>query len=289
MFHPRHVPALIALAVALAALFPAAAEDGIGFGRAALTPRQDAVLGGTLTSVRRISRQGRTPVCIFDLDATLFEAGCRHKAIFRELAMANRRACPGMAAVVASWVPDDLPYAVTDMFTMAGIRDTDERARAFAFWKQRFFSNEYLRFDHAVSGGVAFVNALSKAGAIIVYLTGREEAKMQDGTIATLQATGYPFGPGRGELLMASRSGVADDHFKGSPEVQQTIGALGTIVAIFDNEPGNCNALRKSFPGALTVLLDTNHSPGAPPPDIGIPVIKNFRWSWLSGVTGRSD
>jgi hypothetical protein len=280
---------MIAFAVALTALLPAAAEDGIGFGRAAPTPRQDAVLSGALATVRQMSRQGGSPVCIFDLDATLFEAGCRHKTIFKELARANRRDHPAMAAIVASWVPDDLPYAVTDMFTMAGLRSSEARTRAFEFWRKRFFSNEYLRFDHPVAGGVSFVNALSKAGAVIVYLTGRQECQMLDGTIATLKSAGYPFGPGRGVLLMSSRSGVRDDTFKGSPGIQQTIGSLGTTVAIFDNEPGNCNALQKSFPGALTVLLDTNHSPSAPPPDAGIPVIKNFRWSWLTKVSRNAD
>ncbi|MBI4869986.1 MAG: HAD family hydrolase [Candidatus Riflebacteria bacterium] len=272
---------LVTVTTALLPLLPLAAEEGVGFGKALATPRQNAVLSGVVAVTRQMRLQGRTPVVIFDLDATLFDAGCRHKAIFSELARTHRHLYPGMARQVAAWRPEDLPYAVEDMFAQLGLVGPHQHKHAYVFWKKRFFSNEYLRHDRPVCGAVGYVNAVQKAGGLIVYLTGREESQMYPGTVETIRSAGFPLGPGRGELLMSLKSGVRDDQFKGSEKVQQTINALGTVVASFDNEPGNCNALQKSFPEALTVLLDTNHSPKAPPVDAGIPMIGNFRWSWL--------
>ena len=48
------------------------------------------------------------------------------------------------------------------------------------------------------------------------------------------------------------------------------------VVAAFDNEPANCNVLLEQNPAALSVLIDTQHLPGAPPLDPRVKVIANF-------------
>lgn len=270
------------LALVTATLFPAQllACERPGFHGASVSPRQNAILSGVLAVSRQLRLKGVTPVSVFDLDATLFECGSRHKAILLEYARANRRQHPGLEKAVTALEPDTLPYSIQEIARKAGIEESNITRDMHKFWRDRFFSNEYLKFDHPIAGAVTYVNALSRVGSVIVYLTGREEALMSAGTHATLAANGLPLGPGKGVVILSHTHGMRDSEFKGSPEVRDRISALGTVVGIFDNEPGNVNALQRSFPGALTVFLDTNHSPDAPALDIGIASIRNFRWAW---------
>lgn len=251
-----------------------------GFHCASICPRQNAVLSGVLAASRQLRLKGTTPVNVFDLDATIFECGSRHKAILLEYARTHRRQHPGLERAVQALEPDKLPYSILEIAKGLGLEGKSITGEMQRFWRDRFFSNEYLKFDHPIAGAVAYVNALSRAGSAIVYLTGREEALMSAGTHATIAANGFPLRPGKDVVILSHRPGMRDADFKGSAEVRERIAALGTVVGIFDNEPGNVNALQRSFPDAMTVFLDTNHSPDAPALDLGIASIRNFRWSW---------
>lgn len=273
---------ITSLLAATASLLPFADPQfarASGFGDAKPGSRQDAILNGVISVSRQLRLQGVTPVCIFDLDATLFDAGGRHKAIMTEFAKKNARRYPGMLPAVSEWVTDQLPYELTEIFPSIGLTTIEERKRARAFWQERFFTNEYLRHDVPIAGSLRYIAALSRIGCVIVYLTGRNDKEMRPGTLVTLEAAGFPVAPDKATLIMTPVRGMRDSKFKGSPEVHETITKLGRVVAIFDNEPGNVNELQRSFPDAFTVFLDTNHSPGAPPVDTGIAWIKNFRWS----------
>ncbi|MBI3890942.1 MAG: hypothetical protein HY303_05375 [Candidatus Wallbacteria bacterium] len=269
------------------ALLPLAGETrsalAAGFDHGTLTPRQDAILSGVLSETRQLVRESATPVSVFDLDATLFDAGGRHKQIMAEYARSHKDRFPGMLAKVLAWETDRLPYEVSETFDELGIQDPADRKDAKDFWYKRFFSNDYLHYDTPIAGAAAFVKALDRAGSVIVYLTGRNDAQLRSGTLRVLEANGFPVDPAKHALVMNPSKAMRDSAFKGSAAVRTQIEALGKVVALFDNEPGNVNELQRSFPDALTVFLDTNHSPKAPQVDAGIPWIKNFRWSWLTG------
>ncbi|MBI4870734.1 MAG: HAD family hydrolase [Candidatus Riflebacteria bacterium] len=245
------------------------------------TPRSNAVLGGVLATTRELAAKGRRPVNVFDLDGTLFETGSRHKAAMLKFARQNQRRYPDLRAKLERWVPEQLPYEISDTFDELGIRNAADREAAMRLWKECFHSNEGLHLDRPLPGAREYVNKLHKAGSTIVYLTGRKIAQQQKGSLEVLAEKGFPVPPERCALIMNPRTGLHDTMFKGSAAVREQIAALGEVVAVFDNEPGNVNVLAKSFPSALMVFLDTNHSPAAPPLDTGIPGIRNFRWGWL--------
>lgn len=286
----RLAASLLATGVVLLPLWAAerAAHAG-GFERGEPNARQNAVLCGVLSETRRLTRAGIRPVNIFDLDATIFDAGGRHKQIMAEYLRTRKERFPGALAKVLAWKTDELPYEIDAMFEDLGIRSSEDRKEAKHFWVKRFFSNDYLHHDLPIAGAIAYLKALERAGSVIVYLTGRNDAQLRSGSTRVLEQVGFPMAPGTGVLLMNPTKGLRDSAFKGGEEVRGRIQALGTVVGIFDNEPGNVNELQKSFPDAMTVFLDTNHSPGAPPVDRGIPWIKNFRWAWIDGARARSS
>jgi hypothetical protein len=55
-----------------------------------------------------------------------------------------------------------------------------------------------------------------------------------------------------------------------------TLDDLGHVVGAFDNEPANCNLFLTRWPDAVTVLLDTQRAPHAPPLDPRAAVVRDF-------------
>src|SRR5262249_7826569 len=128
------------------------------------------------------------------------------------------------------------------------------------FWRERFFTSDYCTDDVPVPGAPDFVTHVVHAGGQVVYLTGRHEG-MRQGTIDALRGHGFPVPPGNGQpvyLLMKPTVEQDDDGFKASAHTDVSV--LGPVIAAFDNEPMHANDLAKSFPDAIVVHLDTDHS-----------------------------
>jgi beta-phosphoglucomutase-like phosphatase (HAD superfamily) len=222
----------------------------------------------------RPDKGGPTPVVVFDLDGTLMDNRPRTSAILREFAATLGPADHDAQARLAGTTPDMLAYLLTDSLTRLGVTRTDVVARAEAFWKDRFFADDHLRHDVEVAGGVAFARACQEAGAILIYLTGRDLPLMGIGTFRSLRDLGYPIGVPGTELVLKPDANIPDEAFKRleGPKLAR----VGKVVAVFDNEPANCNALLEMNPGCVSVLVDTQHLPGAPPLHSDVKVIADF-------------
>jgi hypothetical protein len=218
---------------------------------------------------------GRTSVVVFDLDGTLMDNRPRTATILRELGAQWRESEPAVAAKLEGASNADLAYLLTDTLTRLGVTRTELVRDAEIFWRERFFTDGYLAHDIEVEGAAAFACACYEAGAILVYFTGRDLPLMGVGSFASLRDLGFPIGVPGTELVLKPDANMPDEAFKrmSGPE----LGRVGRVVAIFDNEPGNCNVLGHHFPDADTVLLDTQHLPGAPPLEAGVHVIGDFR------------
>ncbi len=218
---------------------------------------------------------GRTSVVVFDLDGTLMDNRPRTANILRELGSLWREREPAVAAKLEGARSGDLAYLLTDTLTRLGVTRTDLVRDAEIFWRERFFTDGYLAHDIEVPGASAFARACYEAGAILVYFTGRDLPLMGLGSFASLRDLGFPIGVPGTELVLKPDANMPDEAFKRmcGPDLAR----VGRVVAIFDNEPGNCNVLSQHFPDAATVLLDTQHLPGAPPLEKAVHVIGDFR------------
>jgi hypothetical protein len=218
-----------------------------------------------------------TPVVVFDLDGTLMDNRPRTCAILRDFAGVIESRHAEVARRLRDARPDELAYLLTDSLERLGIHQTDLVAEATAFWRERFFADGHLVHDVEVDGAVAFARACYEAGAILVYLTGRDLPLMGIGSFKSLRDLGFPIGIAGTELVLKPDATMPDEAFK--RETAPKLARVGKVVAAFDNEPANCNIFLRLYPYAYSVLVDTQHMPGAPPLDAGVRVVGDFRAS----------
>jgi hypothetical protein len=218
--------------------------------------------------------RGPTPVVVFDLDGTLMDNRPRTAAILREFASTLPREEEEIAARLGACDASRLAYLLTDSLAALGVTRSDLVARAEAYWRDRFFADEHLKHDVEVPGAVEFAKACYEAGAILVYMTGRDLPLMGIGSFRSLRDLGFPIGTPGTELVLKPDANMPDEAFKRleAPKLAR----VGKVVAAFDNEPANCNSLLAMNPGCDSVLLDTQHLPGAPPLDAGVHVVADF-------------
>ena len=235
---------------------------------------QHAALRAVLRRCRP-ERTQTTPVVVFDLDGTLLDNRPRTCAILREFADRVRHREPELADRLHRARPADLAYLLSDSLERLGAHRTELVAEMEAFWRERFFADPHLVHDVPVPGAIAFARACYEAGAILVYLTGRDLPLMGTGTFQSLRDHGFPIGVPATELVLKPDAAMPDEAFKRltAPDLAR----VGHVVAAFDNEPANCNVMLAHYPDAHVVFVDTQHMPGAPPLDAGVCVVRDLR------------
>lgn len=220
-----------------------------------------------------VSRASRG-VIVFDLDGTMMDNRPRVAAIIEELAQHWSEGEADAAAACRALDIETMHYGITDNLRALGIDDDRLVGEGASFWSERFFTDEYLRHDVEVPGAAAFAQRCYDAGANLVYLTGRDLPNMALGTFASLRDLGFPIGVTGTELVTKPDFDTPDDVFKRAVAAQ--LARLGEVVAVFDNEPVNCNLLLEAYPSTRSVLLDTLHAPNPPELHPDVAVIDTF-------------
>jgi hypothetical protein len=232
----------------------------------------------TLRAVLRRSRPGSAhanPVVVFDLDGTVMDNRPRTLAILREFAKRCRTDDPELALRLEAARAHDIGYLLSESLERLGAYRAELLVEMQAFWRERFFADGHLAHDVAIPGSVEFARACHDAGACVLYLTGRDLLLMGRGTFASLRDLGFPIGVPATELVLKPDAETPDEAFKRAlaPELAR----VGHVVAVFDNEPANCNVMLAHYPDAHIVFVDTQHTPGAPALDAGVRVVHDFR------------
>jgi hypothetical protein len=212
---------------------------------------------------------------VFDLDGTLMDNRPRTLAILQELALELRGEAHEAADTFAKARAEQLAYLLGDTLRKLGLEHPELAERAEAYWKTRFFSDDYLKHDVAIEGSVELAKACYEAGAVLVYFTGRDLPLMGLGSFQSLRDLGFPIGVVGTELVCKPDAKIPDELFKRTEGPK--LARVGRVVAAFDNEPGNCNAFLEMYPDSEVVFVDTQHLPGAPPLDAHVQVVADFR------------
>lgn len=219
----------------------------------------------------RCRRQGA--VVVFDLDSTLLDNKPRQARIMAEYGQEH-----GVAALAGSrrehWTGG---WDFREAMRNAGLPEPEIEAHAEpyrALWRDRFFTSEYCPLDEPTPGAVAFVDAVRRTGARVLYVTGRHEG-MRAGTEACFVRVGLPLPDGDAvQLWMKPSVEEDDDHFKA--RVHAELPSAGEVVAVFDNEPTHVNDYLRSLPHARVIHLATDHSLREVFVAKGIPSIADF-------------
>jgi hypothetical protein len=214
---------------------------------------------------RRVSEERKQgfphPLVLLDLDSTLYEVGPRTFQILKEWIAAKQSAAFGKVRDrLSSLQLEHVGYSLNDTFTSVGLSTADREVHdairdAKEFWRNRFFTSEYLRYDRAYAGAAEFSRKLHELGSELVYLTGRDEPGMGEGTRANLIRDGFPWNRDRTHLILKPSFELPDlEHKRGAAKfIQQR----GPLIASFENEPANLAALYEIFPQAMHVFVDT--------------------------------
>ncbi len=218
----------------------------------------------------------RAQIVIFDLDDTLFSSSSRTKIIFKEFLENSQvlNTYPNESKKLNMIQEDQIQYSIEETIKNAGINNKNFTRNLLKFWKQRFFENKYVKKDSPILGGKEFVNKLFKKGAQILYLTGRDHS-MREGTIESLKDSGFPINNKNAILITKPKFETPDLEYK--KEAFQMISQMGHVIAFFENEPKNLNALIDFFGNDTdAVFLNTKHSPSDVTPYENTTSIKNY-------------
>ena len=225
---------------------------------------------------RAAEQVGTGSVAIFDLDGCLFDTRFRQVAIFKEFAAAH-----GVLELFHIKVSHFQDWDLRN--TLMRLELSEDRIEEIypalrEFWWTRFFSNTYVRMDHAMPGAVELVRACYEQGAYVVYLTGRDNT-MRKGTEDSLLAFGFPYQTSNTLLMTKPEFSMDDTQYKEAAlkEIRQ----LGTPKLFVDNEPSNCNRFVHCCPDALVLFFETDHSPRPDVPHSDLYWLRSFfRREW---------
>lgn len=225
--------------------------------------------------VQSVLSTGGMPVVVFDLDATLFDVGPRMWHILREYG--DQHADVALKTALQSYDKTNMPYLLKDILGEMNMATEDRLNNLAPHWFDRFFTDQYQHYDMPISGAVDFVQDLYKAGAFVVYLTGRDAPGMLVGCSESMRRHGFPVGVVRTSLIMKPDFDIPDPVFK--EEACSFIEGLGSVIASFDNEPGNCNIFQERWPQAANIFLDTQRASMEELPVTQVEHIRNFDFS----------
>jgi phosphoglycolate phosphatase-like HAD superfamily hydrolase len=215
---------------------------------------------------------GGLRTCVFDLDSTLLCNHPRQAAIVREFGAAS-----GDGRLTRCTEEQVVSWDQRDTLRLLGLTAGEVEATAPLlrdYWRTCFFTSRLCVLDTPNPGARAYLERALEAGGRLVYLTGRPQ-EMEAGTLESFRKAGFPLPEGARVLLWCKPDPQgSDDAWKKA--AHERLAALGPLACAFDNEPEHINGYKQSFPAAVAVHLDTDHSGRPIPLRADVPSVRDF-------------
>lgn len=223
------------------------------------------------------ARDGRESLIVFDLDSTLFDVGPRLQKVLEDFAADpdHQRRFPDQVRHFPRVKVEKRDWGVKDALIRAGLdgKHPEFQAAMRDFWRRTFFSNDYLEYDVPYPGAVDYVQRLHRAGAKLVYLTGRDVSRMGAGSEKVLRKWHFPVDP-EAVLVLKPHKDMDDALFKTNWFLALPTDKYANIW-FFENEPVNINRMRLEAQHIDIVFFDSTHSRKEEPPE-NLPRIMHF-------------
>ncbi|MFK8138064.1 MAG: hypothetical protein AB8E15_06880 [Bdellovibrionales bacterium] len=214
--------------------------------------------------IQQIASEPMTLI-ILDLDSTIYDLTERQLKIFREFSEVERflNQFPKECEALSQLDEDHMTFYPVDCIKNYGVKeiDSDFEDVFYPYWAERFFSNDYLKYDLVEDMAVDFVHDLFERGAYIRYLTGRDVARMGEGTHDTLKKHDFfPSGDPceKVSLVLKPEKSMNDAEFK-RDYIQSCYDEGFKKIIFIDNEPKNL-VLAETFGEKMHIVhFDTYH------------------------------
>ncbi len=231
-----------------------------------------------VAQVKRSTESKEDSLVVFDLDSTLFDVSPRIQRILHDFShdKINIKNFPESCKIIQKIETQPHDWGIKDAIIRAGLEahHPDFHSAIKEFWKKSFFSNEYLIYDQPYDGAAEYVQKLYDAGATIVYLTGRDIARMGSGSLQGLLQWKFPVNRPRTELVLKPDKELNDAQFKSDFFFQQ-LNKTYSQIWFFENEPVNIDLVRKEHPKVEVVFFKSTHSGLSIPPK-DLPTIMHY-------------
>lgn len=241
------------------------------------------ILNNILTEAEELRSRGKSLLVVFDLDSTLFDLEPRILKILQEFGSQNeiQSNFPKAATTLTTLKSVPKKYHVTQFMEALGLSSEshDFYAAMDAWWLKRFYDDAAVIEDAPYPGAVEYVQRLHQAGASIIYLTGRDEPRMGEGTRQSLKHWSFPYEVDRVSLVLKPTPHLEDAQFKRDFFLSLEKGSATFSHDrpwLFENEPVNINLILKYCPHVRVVFLDSAHLGLAEAPGTDTPRIKDF-------------
>ena len=223
-------------------------------------------------------RKQEKSLFVFDLDSTLFCMKYRTQAIIQDCLKSKSfyTQFPKEAQSIQKVEVTERDWSIAEIMSRYDFSPKEACVLAIEkFWRDRFFTNDYLHFDQPYKGCVHFINHISQFQAKILYLTARNKANMFEGTVQSLKKWKFPLKTEK-QLIMKESTGTTDADYK-TKELQKLSEKNETLI-FFDNEPVILNQVERTIPGIHLFWLNSTHSRREKPPQSALPLSMDYSW-----------
>ncbi len=205
-------------------------------------------------------QKSKQPLCLFDLDSTLYNVSPRTQKILLEFCKDPEmvKAYPKETQTIPT-----ISISTEDWgFAEALDRENFQSSITFfkdlnKFWRKYFFSNHYLEQDTLYTKATEFVKKVENLGFTIIYLTGRNQDLMREGSLKNLLRDQFPY-TDNSSLIMKTDKKLNDSLFKSN--IIDDLKRKYDKILFFENEPTIINKVHDDHPEVTLFFMDSTHS-----------------------------
>lgn len=215
-------------------------------------------------------------VLLLDIDDTLIDCRLRKHRVFMDFIEQPliQKQFPRECARLAQLEWQAIQYRVHDNLAALAIAQAEFAAALFSFWQRHYFTYPYLIQDIAFDGAIEFVKYHYERDLCLVYLSGRDQKGMGPGTLDSLARLGFPTQGHHIHFILKPEVAMNDFEFKLAALGE--VATIGPVLAAFENELGNLNAMAQRFPDAAVYWRKTLYAPDPPPPHPRVQILSDF-------------
>lgn len=228
-----------------------------------------------VTNINPLKNPSSSDFFILDIDSTLVTTYQRNQAIIQKFISLHKAQFPEDCLALKQAKCQLGDYGIETCLKRIQFKATDLRFSEIlhSYWRENFFSNNFLHADQPVEGAVKWVQFLKTCDIDFIYLTARHKDTMWDGTLSSLKNLGFPIS--EKNLFLKEDLADKDEEYKAKVLASVIDKKNGKNVFFIDNEPLVLNAIQDNHPSVRLVWFNSTHAGKSKPPN-GITTIKNF-------------